>query len=492
MLLVKYYEHLLVQVEVQIINVNVIVIMDLKELAAELFCQFDPEKKGYITQEELLNLSSGEGPFNEKQVLSIFSLLDKDKKGIITQFDFTNAFLDISDTYNDNVEDDTNIHVRRVTEEIYQDGDEDENENNKQINDYYTYFSPNGEFIINNDLLNDSDGSADPLHGSESGQESSQSERDSNDEDFINGSKGQIKILKKQTNKTHHSHDSLSSLKQPKHSTKEDLTRHDYEDDYWWEYGKPLNGFLKIAGTRTDSLPSLNNLDKSERNLRLNFLFSKKWKSCDSGIDKCFVAKNSKALKKENTEKFTRNVNRTKNSNASRVRSNPRSNRRINNIHLKNGYNKNHQVLEAFEDDLSLSGKLRSYSDTIPNENNIETNGFFRYDNRLHKSREFSSYNSLNTYPSTKVTTSKKLILRSQSYGSIDDHNENRTNELYFKEPYLEHKNRLSTYNSNEDMLSRDNGLCTSCESMLSSRDGSTEDWQSFLKRIQGVALFGG
>ena len=152
MLLFKYYEHLLVQVEVQIINVNVIVIMDLKELAAELFCQFDPEKKGYITQEELLNLSSGEGPFNEKQVLSIFSLLDKDKKGIITQFDFTNAFLDISDTYNDNVEDDTNIHVRRVTEEIYQDDDEDENENNRQINDYYTYFNPNGEFIINNDL----------------------------------------------------------------------------------------------------------------------------------------------------------------------------------------------------------------------------------------------------------------------------------------------------------------------------------------------------
>ena len=76
--------------------------MELKDLAIELFKQFDPENKGFITQEQLLNSSNdGSGSFSCNQISYIFSLLDKESKGVITLTDFTDAFIGASDSNKD-------------------------------------------------------------------------------------------------------------------------------------------------------------------------------------------------------------------------------------------------------------------------------------------------------------------------------------------------------------------------------------------------------
>ncbi|XP_047134746.1 ras and EF-hand domain-containing protein homolog isoform X1 [Hydra vulgaris] len=76
--------------------------MDLNNLAIELFKQFDPDNKGYITQEQLINGNNADHEsFSFNQISCIFSLLDKENKGIITLADFMDAFIVVSDSNKD-------------------------------------------------------------------------------------------------------------------------------------------------------------------------------------------------------------------------------------------------------------------------------------------------------------------------------------------------------------------------------------------------------
>lgn len=77
------------------INNNDDITMDLHDLAIELFYRFDPDQRGYITQEQLLD-SAKDDALTEGQIISVFTLLDKENKGIITLSDFTDAFVDVT------------------------------------------------------------------------------------------------------------------------------------------------------------------------------------------------------------------------------------------------------------------------------------------------------------------------------------------------------------------------------------------------------------
>ncbi len=74
------------------------------ETAKELFSYLDKNQKGYISVEEIAHLSNESEEFTQTQLYSIFSLLDKTGQGKITLQDFTEAFLasgELSDAHQD-------------------------------------------------------------------------------------------------------------------------------------------------------------------------------------------------------------------------------------------------------------------------------------------------------------------------------------------------------------------------------------------------------
>ena len=429
--------------------------MDLNNLAIELFCQFDPEQKGYITQDELLS-NKKDSPFSDVQILSIFSLLDKEKKGIITLTDFTDAFLDVSDGNRTDYDDYSNL----ASQNEY----DDENEN------LYGRIGENDEVYDN-----DSDGS--------DGGELYDDDIFHHMNDFDKVENGRTFI--KRDSKRYSSVDSIinEKLLVRTSSTKESLNKkeNNYVDEYWWDHGKRINSLVESFNLKTlkrqDSLPSL--IDSSKRVKHKN---RKKWRSCDHGIDKCFIASNNIAFNIESEKNKKLPTSRCIDSDTVSLRQHVfEEERRTYENNTKNS-EMNKRVSKELDEIFGSASTIsleRSNSCTCLSSNRYSSDG------KLYNQALTSSSNGYFSSSSVNVCQDGLRHKRKPSSLLLKSH----SSQELCKRRY----SRDSFYNS-ETSDDNDN----SCENVPKSRDTSygrrcsVEEWQIYLRRIGGVSLFAG
>jgi len=203
----------------------------MKDLALELFCQFDRENQGYITQAQLLNGSCKDGlfaEFSEGQILSIFEVLDKENKGVITLSDFTDAFV-------------TDGNGSYPEDEFYQ-----------QEN-----YSDHNSLSVFSSMLD-----------------------------------GEEIYVRSPSPHVYGSTESLPNYNDQVSNLQRSASCQSEEDWNWDHQTQPSMGMdLTTGRKRTDSLPSIMDpliLRKAKRNL----LKSKKWVSVDQGMDNSFLTTN--------------------------------------------------------------------------------------------------------------------------------------------------------------------------------------------------------
>jgi len=470
--------------------------MDLNDLAIELFCQFDPEKKGYITKDELLNVSNREGPFSEVQVLSIFSLLDKDDKGVITLTDFTDAFLDISDI-NEMSESDTieNDKILYKNEEEYITDNNDSkyipDNCDEYIDDNVTDFISENNYINANEheYLNgnvraySSDEEVSDDHSDDIGTDNRYMDYqhyDSTNNDLHVNNYSEYESIKNDQNKCRTS--SVNDDWFLKSRNLDDKQKSEFEDQYWWEYGNSINGFrINSAFFKRESLPSLKSTDIP----RINDLkLSRKWKSCEAGINKCFIASNNKAFQLDRTNSL--NTTHTRKRNLIKKLSNLKLNQ------LEQEYKKEKLVTKELD---CIFGPKHQVVTRAASCTCLELDD----QNQTNRTKKCMSQNNLNMYPTTnkKVINRYNTILRTRSYRELDidekqDYLYRTADSIENINKYFKRRRSSSTPSENLSSINAEDGLYVSCESVLSPRENTNEDWQSYLKRMQCVSLFGG
>eukprot|EP00111_Clytia_hemisphaerica_P008116 TCONS_00023681-protein len=414
--------------------------MSLRDLAMELFCQFDDENKGYITQDQLLNGSCKDGlfsEFSEGQILSIFELLDKENKGVITLSDFTDAF--VTDTNETTTNEDQYFHQsERSSIQAYSpmfDGEEI----------YARSPSPSAVQVY-------SYGSMESLPGY--GEESIQKElRRSmscqSEEDWWGGFS------------THHVEESL------------DLS-------------------MSVNRKRTDSLPSIMDpliLKRTKKNL----LNSKRWVSVDQGIDQSFIATNglnhrfeeNNNLKNKRLNGFTKSDSRIDKilvplKKLSKHLSNSKNELRINKEKRVRKKRKGPSLFGSRDSVLS-SIRCSSCASVRSNDKYYSSNEdiSFNRGHPTHYGRRQRSHSNL-------LQVQKPIYMKQSSYEHLCSDIDCSDNEsaLSKHNSYLSHDSLLSNQNG---------GFYISCENVSSPIvDVSAESWETFLRRIGGVSLFAG
>ena len=480
--------------------------MSLKDLAVELFCQFDEDNKGYITQDQLLNGSSKDGlfaEFSEVQILSIFELLDKENKGVITLTDFTDAF--VTDT------NETSSYTGEDTEQDYY----HQNESDGRLRESY---SP---------LL---------LDAEEEIYARSPSPR-------VYGSMDSLPTYC-------HDGDHDRIMVKPRSMSCQS------EDDCWWNGdhdpnirhskdllspSSPCSPTSSSGGgsmrKRTDSLPSIMDpliLKKTMRNSLLRNA-KKKWVSVDQGIDQSsrnntllypalmngYMMSNHRGFEQNNNLRNTKLNGMTKSDSRidkilvplkklSNDLSNSRNELRLSTSSIT-GHDKNYNSSINTTAATTLSAPKRRHR----RQGNTKATFFGSKDSVLSSVRCSSCaslrsmdgggnnkyYDSSNEDLSSIVPrrnrshtnllrVHKPLYMKQQSYDPLcSDDPECSDNESGFGGN--KHNNG---YRSRDSLLSNQNGgFYISCENVSSPVvDVSIENWESFLRKIGGVSLFAG
>ena len=480
--------------------------MSLKDLAVELFCQFDEDNKGYITQDQLLNGSCKDGlfaEFSEVQILSIFELLDKENKGVITLTDFTDAFVT-----------DTNETSREDTEEDYY----HQNECDGGLRESY---SP---------LL---------LGGEEEIYARSPSPR-------VYGSMDSLPTY------CHHDEDRI--MVKPRSMSCQS------EDDLWWNgddhnqknrhHNKDFSssppspcsptGYSSGMRKRTDSLPSIMDPLILKKTMRNNLLRNakKKWVSVDQGIDRSntllypalmngyTMSTNHLGLEKNNNLRNTKLNGMTKSDSRidkilvplkklSNDLSNSRNELRLSTSSVTglNGvHHENHNSSTSTTTATTLDPFMRKHR----RQGNAKT-AFFGSKDSVLSSIRCNSCTSLRSmdggsnnkyYDSSNEDLSsivprrnrshsnllrvqkKPLYMKQQSYDQLCSDDPDCSDESGFGGG----GNKHNGYRSRDSLLSNQNGgFYISCENVSSpAADVSIENWESFLRKIGGVSLFAG
>lgn len=459
--------------------------MDLSELAIELFCQFDPDKKGYITKDQLLDGNNRNGPFSEVQIHSIFSLLDKDNKGVITLSDFTDAFLDVSDGGNQNeIEDYTN--------------NTDDNDRIYCTDDVYD----NEDDNINNDDVGDSRAHTEIYDHIESEYDPSNEEYDHSNEDIynylnkINDKPFKDRISQAVTRKFNSTESLLVKSSIYRTSSANECLDDGHLDEYWWEHGQRIDGLTQSILTRRDSLPSFNSISRKSKT---NLLKAKQWRSYDCGIDRCFVASNNSAFKREpyKTKSYDdkkRDFNRilSKHNSTEAVQSHEHI---VRTIKDKNLHQSGNQVSQEFDE---IFGSTRQTvvrcssctglnSESGSSDDNIYIQKIIRPTLKKFMSQSNSNlaHDKLNGGRSQQLLkTQSSLDLYDGKDSVFNDHNQENSPRIQ----------KRKGYSSIENLLSRDKHLKNgfSNEHLSTSRDNLSEEWEAYLRRIGGVSLFAG
>ena len=497
--------------------------MSLKDLALELFCQFDEDNKGYITQDQLLNGSSKDGlfaEFSEIQILSIFELLDKENKGVITLSDFTDAF--VTDTSATS----TNGNADTAGDDYYHQNEMEQHQNfsnsRRGSTNNYSPLLLDGEEIYARSPSPRVYGSMDSL--------SRYCEDDDEDELMI---------------------------RKPRSASCQ-------SDDDWWRSGsRNSKGVEEILDhdlpsspspppfcmkKRTDSLPSIMDpliLKKTlmmTKNKRKSLLLnSKKWVSVDQGIDRS----SNSLYHPLPTNGLLEQNNNLKNKKLSGM---TQSDSRIDKIlvplkklskHLSNSRNELRDLLlgpvlsvggnalsnsrHNSNDDIELTSTTTSTTTSLSKKRRPRrhhgntTSTFFGSKDSVLSSIRCNSCASLRSMDNNKYFSSSEDLSISCSQLSAGSGRGPRRNygsllKVFKKPPYAKHPSHEHTCSdldysdtesgiggrrhlSRDSLLSNQNGgFYISCENVSSPivADVSIENWETFLKKIGGVSLFAG
>ena len=468
--------------------------MSLKDLAVELFCQFDEDNKGYITQDQLLNGSCKDGlfsEFSEVQILSIFELLDKENKGVITLSDFTDAFVT-----------DTNESSYTTEENYYH-----QNEMNM----------PNERERYS------------PLDGEEEIYARSPSPRVYGSMDSLPTYCDDDEVIVKPR--------SLSCQS---------------EDDCWWGRDDPSSKAKDLSPPssptstfcnlrmRTDSLPSITDPLILKKAMRKSLLLNakKKWVSVDQGIDQSLTntllyptlmngfTRNHRSAEQNNNLRNTKLSGMTKSDSRidkilvplrklSKHLSDSRNELKLirSGLNLQNGVDKNISTTA-----LSPSKRRRRHR-----QRGNTTATFFGSKESVQSGVRCSSCASLRSMDNNKYFSSNEDL--SISCSQLVEHRNHSPNNLlkvhkpfYMRHSSYEHlcsddpdccsdnesgfgggggggTKHNNGYRSRDSLLSnhQNGGFYISCENVSSPVvDVSIENWESFLRKIGGVSLFAG
>lgn len=422
--------------------------MSLKDIALELFCHFDEENKGYITQDQLLNGSIKEGPFSEfseGEILSIFTLLDKENKGVITLNDFTDAFVSDSSL---------------TTDTPYSEDRDDE-----QMN------SGDEVYFINNNRQH-SFPRMSSWEGNEDIYMSTQSPQV-----FEYGS---TESLPQITTDELYRPDSDGALYRLDGSENDDR-------NYWCNRVKHVD---REYFKRRESLPSVIDPLLIQK-ARMKLLGAKKWHSVDQGIDKFVIEANGLSLQfeldnnlknqsmnlasKDEVTKSTNNLIVSLKHSSSELLHQNKPQRR----HRRKKRNeRNKDILFGSTD--SLISSLRCSSCASLRSEKYSSNE----DVRLHPlPKKFLSHNNLNV-----ILKHRKRLPRYVTRSSLDLGSEDGSYS-----DYENYNNKKSSFLSNDNLsFANRNGFMISCENVSTPVGVSAENWESFLKKISGVSMFAG